>query len=91
MKGHCPFPPYLSLFDIFPLIYPLDWFGHWVFQASKWFYLALWEEGDKGQEGKSSRQKIKSKISNLEMLVGNVVTTPGQCRPTILLKEKTIR
>jgi hypothetical protein len=25
-------------------------------------YLALWEEGDKGPEGKSSWQKIKSKI-----------------------------
>jgi hypothetical protein len=36
MKVHHPFLPYLSLFIISPLIiYPLHWFGHWVFQASK--------------------------------------------------------
>jgi hypothetical protein len=61
MKGHRPFPPYLSLFIIFPLIYPLHWFRHWVFQAIKGLYLALWEEGDKGPEGKSSWKKIKDK------------------------------
>jgi hypothetical protein len=31
-------------------------------------YLALWEEGAKGLEGKSSWKKIKTKRSNLEML-----------------------
>jgi hypothetical protein len=61
MKGHRPFPPYLSLFIIFPLIHPLHWFGHWVCQASKGLYLALWEEGAKGPEGKSSWKKIKAK------------------------------
>jgi hypothetical protein len=68
MKGHHPFPPYLSLFIIFPLIYPLHWFEHWVCKASKGLYRALWEEGAKGPEGKSSWQKIKAKRSNLEML-----------------------
>jgi hypothetical protein len=68
MKGHLPFPAYLSLFIIFPLIHPLHWFEHWVFQASKGFYLALWEEGANDLEGKSSWQKIKSKRSNLEMI-----------------------
>jgi hypothetical protein len=72
MKGHSPFPPYLSLFIIFPLIYPLHWFGHWVFQASKWLYLTLWEEGAKGPEVKSRWQKIKAKISNLEMLLAGI-------------------
>jgi hypothetical protein len=61
MKGHRPFPPYLPLFIIFPLIHPLHWFGHWVCQASKGLYLTLWEEGAKGPKGKSSLQKIKSK------------------------------
>jgi hypothetical protein len=32
-------------------------------------YLALWEEGAKGPEGKSSWQKIKAQRSNLEMLL----------------------
>jgi hypothetical protein len=41
---------------------------HWVFQASKGLYLALWEEGDKGLEGKSSWKNLKYKRSNLEML-----------------------
>jgi hypothetical protein len=68
MKGHRPFLPYLSLFIIFPLIYPLHWFGHWVCQASKGLYLSLWEEGAKGPEGKSSWKKLKAKRSNLEML-----------------------
>jgi hypothetical protein len=54
MKGHRPFPPYLSHFIIFPLIYPLNWSRHWVCQASKGLFLALWEEGAKGPEGKSS-------------------------------------
>jgi hypothetical protein len=31
-------------------------------------YLALWEEGAKGPEGKSSWKKLKAKRSNLEML-----------------------
>jgi hypothetical protein len=35
MKYHRPFLPYLPLFIIIPLIFPLHWFGHWVFQASK--------------------------------------------------------
>jgi hypothetical protein len=61
MKGHHPFPPYLPLFIFFPLIHPIHWFGHWVFQASKGLYLTLWEEGAKGPEGKSSWKKIKSK------------------------------
>jgi hypothetical protein len=61
MKGHRPFPPYLPLFIFFPLIHPIHWFGHWVCQASKGLYLTLWEEGAKGPEGKSSRQKIKAK------------------------------
>jgi hypothetical protein len=60
-KGHRPFPPYLSLFIIFPLIHPLHRFGHWVCQASKGLYLTLWEEGAKGPKGKSSWQKIKAK------------------------------
>jgi hypothetical protein len=68
MKGHRPFPPYLSLFIFFPLIHPLHWFGHWVCQASKGLYLTLWEEGAKGPEGKSSWQKIKAKEQNLQML-----------------------
>jgi hypothetical protein len=59
MKVHRPFPPYLSLFIIFPLIYPLHWFGHYVFQDIKGLYLALWEEGDKGLKGKSSWKNIK--------------------------------
>jgi hypothetical protein len=62
MKGHRLFPPYLPLFILFPLIHPIHWFGHWVCQASKGLYLTLWEEGAKGPEGKSSWQKIKSKI-----------------------------
>ena len=61
MKGHRPFPPYLSLFIFFPLIHPLHWFGYWVCQARKGLYLTLWEEGAKGLEGKSSWKKIKSK------------------------------
>jgi hypothetical protein len=68
MKGHHPFPPYLSLSIIFPLIYPLHWFKHWVFQDSKGLYLALWEEGATCPKGKSSWQKIKAKRSKLEML-----------------------
>jgi hypothetical protein len=63
MKGHRPFPPYIPLFILFPLIYPIHWFDHWVFQASKGLYITLWEEGAKGPEGKSSWQKIKSKIT----------------------------
>jgi hypothetical protein len=35
MEGHHPFLPYLPLFIIFPLIFPLPWFGHWFYQASK--------------------------------------------------------
>jgi hypothetical protein len=31
-------------------------------------YLALWEEGAKGPEGKSSWQKLRAKDHNLEML-----------------------
>jgi hypothetical protein len=61
MKGHRPFPPYLQLFIYFPLIHPIHWFGHWVCQTSKGLYLALWEEGAKGPEGKSSWQNIKAK------------------------------
>jgi hypothetical protein len=61
MKGHHLFPPYLTLFIFFPLIHPIHWFGHLVFQARKWLYLTLWEEGDKGPEGKSSWKKIKDK------------------------------
>jgi hypothetical protein len=61
MKGHRPFPLYLSIFIFFPLIHPLHWFGHWIFQASKGLYLTLWEEGAKVLEGKSSWQKIKEK------------------------------
>jgi hypothetical protein len=68
MKVHCPLPPYLSLFITFPLIYPLHWFRHWVFQDSKGLYLALWEEGAKGPKGTSSSKKLKSKDRNLEML-----------------------
>jgi hypothetical protein len=61
MKGHRPFPPYLSLFIIFPLIHPMHWFGLWVCQGSKGLYLALWEEGAKGLEAKISWKKIKYK------------------------------
>jgi hypothetical protein len=61
MKGHHPFPPYLPLFIFSPLIHPIHWFGHWVFQARKGLYLTLWEEGAKGPEGKSSWKKIKDK------------------------------
>jgi hypothetical protein len=63
MKGHRPFPPYLLLFIIFPLIYPLHWFEHWVCQARKGLYLALWEERAKGPEDKNSWKKIKAKGS----------------------------
>jgi len=61
MIGHRTFPPYLSLSIIFPLIHPLHWFGHWVCQASQELYLALWEEGAKGPEGKNNWQNIKAK------------------------------
>jgi hypothetical protein len=68
MKFHHPLPPYLSLVIIYPLINPLHWFRHWVCQDSKGLYLALWEEGDKGPEAKSSCKKLKSKDQNLDML-----------------------
>jgi hypothetical protein len=42
-------------------------------------YLALWEEGDKCQEGKNSWQDFKAKNETFEML-----------RPTILEKEVKI-
>jgi hypothetical protein len=45
MKGHHPFLPYLSLFIIFPLIYPLHLFGHWIFQASKGCTLPCGKKG----------------------------------------------
>jgi hypothetical protein len=61
MKGHRPFLPYLSLFIIFPLIFSLHWFGHWVCQASKRLYLALWEEGAKGREGKAIKSFLARK------------------------------
>jgi hypothetical protein len=61
MKGHCPFPPYLTLFIYFPLIHPIHWSGHWVFQANKGLYLTFWEEEDKGPKGKSSLKKLKAK------------------------------
>jgi hypothetical protein len=61
VKDHRQFPPYLSLFIIFYLIYPLHWFEQWVCQASKGLYLSLWEEGAKGLAGKSSWQRIKAK------------------------------
>jgi hypothetical protein len=72
IKGHHPFPPYLSLFIIFALIHTLHSFGHWAFQDSKGLYLSLWEEGDKGLEGKSSWKKIKTKEQNLQMLLPRI-------------------
>jgi hypothetical protein len=35
-------------------------------------YLALWEEGAKGLEGKSSWLKLKAKYQNLEMLLPGI-------------------
>ena len=68
MKGHRPFPPYLSLSIFFPLIHPLNWFEHWVCQDNKGLYLTLWEEGAKGPEGKSSWQEIKAKRTSRRSL-----------------------
>jgi hypothetical protein len=36
-------------------------------------YLALWEEGAKGPEGKSSWEKLKAKKSNLQMLCPGIL------------------
>jgi hypothetical protein len=57
MKGHHPFLPYLPLFIIIPLIYPLHLFEHWVFQASKGCTLPYGKKGLKAQ-----RVKVASKI-----------------------------
>jgi hypothetical protein len=61
MKGHRPFLPYLPLSIFIPLISPLPLFGHWDLPQQKGLYLALWEEGAKGPEGKSSWQELKAK------------------------------
>jgi hypothetical protein len=52
MQVHHPFLSYLSLFIIFPLIYPLHWFEHWVFQASKGCTLPCGKKGLKAQRVK---------------------------------------
>jgi hypothetical protein len=57
MKGHHPFPPYLSLFIIFPLILiTLHWFEHWVFQSSKGYTLPCGEKGLKAERVKVVRK-----------------------------------
>jgi hypothetical protein len=38
---------------------PFNYFGHWVGQSFKGLHLALWEEGDKGPEGKIKLAKDK--------------------------------
>jgi hypothetical protein len=52
MKGHHPFLPYLPLFIIVPLIFPLPWFEHWVCQASKGCTLPCGNKGLKAQRVK---------------------------------------
>jgi hypothetical protein len=52
MKVQCPFLPYLPLFIIIPLIYPLHWFGHWVCQASKGCTLPCGKKGLKAKRVK---------------------------------------
>jgi len=57
MKGLYPLLPYLPLFIIIPLIYPLHWFGHWVCQASKGCTFPCGKKGLKAQ-----REKVAGKI-----------------------------
>jgi hypothetical protein len=52
MKGHRPFPQYLSLFIIFPLIFPLHWFGHWVSKLEKGCTLPYGKKGIKAKKVK---------------------------------------
>jgi hypothetical protein len=64
MKGHHPFPPYLPLSIIIPLISPH--LGSGIgFATLEGLYLALWEEGAKGPKGKSSWQELKAKMKPL--------------------------
>jgi hypothetical protein len=64
MKGHCPFLPYLPLFISIPLIFPYLGLGIGFATLGR-VYLALWEEGAKGPEGKSSWQELKDKMKTL--------------------------
>jgi hypothetical protein len=60
MKTHHSLPLYLPFSILLPLIHPntLVWALGWpIIQG---LHLALWEEGAKGPEGKSSWQKIKA-------------------------------
>jgi hypothetical protein len=52
MKYHHPFLPYLPLFITVPFIFPLPWFRHWVFQASRGFNMPCGKKGIKAQRVK---------------------------------------
>jgi hypothetical protein len=56
MNVYHPFIPYLPPFIIVPLIFPLPWFGHWVFQASKGCTLPYGKKGLKAQGVKVARK-----------------------------------
>jgi hypothetical protein len=65
MKGHRPFPPYLPLSILTPLIFPLPLFGHWVCHTRKGCTLPCGKKGLKAQRGKSSWQELKAKMKPL--------------------------
>ena len=67
VKIHRIFPPYLSLSIFIPFVSPFL-FRHWDWLHYEGLYLTLWEEGDKGPEGKSIRRELKSNVETFEML-----------------------
>jgi hypothetical protein len=61
MKSHHPLPSYLPLsIFYFPLIHPISLVRALGWPIIQGLHLALWEEGDKGPEGKTSWQEIKA-------------------------------
>jgi hypothetical protein len=61
MKIHHPLPPYLPLSIFLLLIHPITLVWALGWPNIQGLYLTLWEEGAKGQEGKSSWKRIKYK------------------------------